>query len=93
MANLKSAQKKARKDVVRRKVNLARMSAIKTAIKKLYTALEEGTDAEAANVLFNEAQAKLARARGKGLLHRNTVQRKLSRLAKKVTISTATSAK
>ncbi|MCL4229227.1 30S ribosomal protein S20 [Candidatus Dependentiae bacterium] len=84
MANIKSAQKKARKDVVRHTINLARKTSIKTAIKKVLTALEQGVSTEETSVLLRDAEAKIARAKNKGTLHANTAARKISRLAKRV---------
>lgn len=83
MANIKSAQKKARKDIKRRAVNLSRKTALKTAVKKVIISLEQG-NIEATEATFKAAAAQLARAKNKGLLHANTAARKISRLAKKV---------
>lgn len=82
MANNKSAKKRVLQNEKRRQNNCSRRSAIKTAVKKVLTAIESTS----ANVelLFNDAQAKIARAKGKNLLHRNTAARKISRLAKRV---------
>jgi small subunit ribosomal protein S20 len=83
MANIKSAKKRARQDVVRRQVNLARKTAVKTAIKKVLTAVS-AQDYEASVESFKAAEAQLRRAKNKGVLHGNTVDRKVSRLALKV---------
>lgn len=83
MANTKSAKKQAKKNIVKRNRNLARRTSIKTAVKKVLTAVEQGTPEEAAKML-QDAQAKLARAQSKGLIHKNAARRKISRLAKKV---------
>ena len=82
MANLKSSKKSALQDKARRKKNLARKTAIKTAIKKVLLAVKEGSDT--ADALLRDVASQLGRARGKNLLHANTASRKLSRLAKKV---------
>jgi small subunit ribosomal protein S20 len=87
MPNIKSAKKRALQTTKRQLVNQARRSSIKTAVKKVMTALE-GSNIELAKKLFIEAESKLARARGKGLLHHNTAARKISRLAKKVSAAT-----
>lgn len=84
MANIKSAKKRVLQNEKRRLINCSRRSALKTAVKKVLTAIETGEKKEAITILFNDAQAKIARAKGKGLLHRNTAARKISRLAKKV---------
>lgn len=83
MANTKSAKKQARQSEKRRVCNLARRTAIKTAIKKVVVALEENGNAEKTQALLSDVAAKLARAKSKGVMHRNTAARKLSRLAKR----------
>lgn len=84
MANSKSAKKNVLQNEKRRVKNLARRSAIKTAVKKVLTAIDASASTEVVTALFNDAQAKIARAKGKNLLHANTAARKISRLAKKV---------
>lgn len=84
MANKKSAKKQAIQAVKRNKINVARKTAIKTAMKKVASALQEGKTVAEVQVLFNEAQAKCARAKGKNTLHHKTASRKVSRLAKKI---------
>lgn len=84
MANLKSAQKRARQEIVRRQRNTARKSSIKTAVKKVLESIERGDDLEVTRELLRNAESQLARAGGKGTLHKKTVARKISRLAKKV---------
>jgi small subunit ribosomal protein S20 len=84
MANSKSAKKNVLQNEKRRIKNCARRSAIKTAVKKVLTAIESSVAAETLQVLFNDAQAQIARAKGKNLFHANTAARKISRLAKKV---------
>lgn len=84
MANIKSAKKRAQQADVKRKRNLARKTAVKTAIKKVLVAIERTEDKAKVAELLREAEAKIARARGKGLLHKSTASRKISRLAKKV---------
>ena len=83
MANIKSAKKRAKTNEVRRERNVARRSELKTVSKKILDALD-AKDVANAKVLLREAEAKIARARGKGLLKKNTAARKISRLAKKV---------
>ncbi len=90
MANIKSAQKRARQNVVRKKRNLDRRSAIKTAVKKVLSAVE-ANELDQARALLKDAEGQLARAASKGVVHRKTAQRKTSRLAKK--ISSAAKAK
>lgn len=81
MANTRSAKKQARQSVKRQKVNLARKTAIKSAIKKVLSAIEQG-DADV-TALLKAAESKLARAKGKNTIHAKTAARKVSRLAKK----------
>ena len=84
MANIKSAQKQARKAEKRRAINLDRKTSLKTAIKKLLVAIDKKESKDALVALFNDAQAQLARAKSKGLIHANTAARKTSRLACRV---------
>ncbi len=83
MPNIKSSKKRDKQAEKRRVRNYARKSDVKTAVKKVLDAVAN-KDADSAKDLLRIAQAKLARAKGKGLFHRNTVARKMSRLAKKV---------
>ena len=83
MPNIKSAKKRVLQTAKRQLRNQARKSSIKTAIKKVVSAIENN-DIATARKLFIEAESKLAQAKGKGVLHRNTAARKISRLAKKV---------
>ena len=75
MANTKSAQRQIVKNEKRRKVNHARKSAIKTCYKKVIAALDAGKNKEEVMVIFNEVQAKCARAKNKGLFHARTASR------------------
>jgi small subunit ribosomal protein S20 len=84
MANKKFAEKRAKQSEVKRKRNNARRSSIKTAVKKVLSSIEDGVQVAVVTDLFNDAQAKIARAAGKGVLHKNTAARKISRLAKKL---------
>ena len=84
MANTKSAKKQILQSQKRNAINVARKTGIKTAIKKVMTALQEGKTEQEVQVFFNDAQAKCARAKCKGVLHRKTSARKISRLALKI---------
>jgi len=84
MPNIKSAKKRAVQSEKRRANNNSRKTSVKTAVKKVMTALETGLSVDETNVLLRDAEAQLARAKGKGLLPANTAARKISRLAKKV---------
>lgn len=83
MANIKSAKKRARQTIKRHQINLARKSDIKTAIKKVMAAVDK-KDIEAARELLKEVESKLARAKGKGTIHRRAASRKISRMTKRV---------
>ncbi len=80
MANTDSARKRIRQNTVRTARNTARKSRMRTFIKKVEAAITSG-DREAANLALREAQPEMQRAAGKGVIHRNTVARKLSRLS------------
>lgn len=84
MANIKSAKKRAKQSEKRRLVNLDRRTSLKTAVKKVMTSLEKKEDVAATRELLKDAEAKLSRAASKGLVHKNTAARKVSRLAKKI---------
>jgi small subunit ribosomal protein S20 len=83
MANIKSAKKRVLQTAKRQARNQARKSSLKTAMKKVVAAIEAG-NIEVSKTLLVEAESKIARAKGKGLLHRNTAARKISKLAQKV---------
>jgi small subunit ribosomal protein S20 len=80
MANHKSAEKRIRQTERRTAVNKARLSRIRTFVKKVETALEAG-DKSTAQAAFLAAQPELQRGVTKGVLHKNTAARKISRLA------------
>lgn len=83
MANLKSSQKQARKNIKQRAVNLARKTSVKTAIKKVLDAVNE-KNVTLIKELLKDAESKLARSGSKGTVHRKNASRKISRLAKRV---------
>jgi small subunit ribosomal protein S20 len=80
MANTPGAKKAIRKIARRTEVNKARRSRVRTYLRKFEEALTAG-DAGAAKVAFVEAQSELMRAVSKGVVHKNTGARKVSRLA------------
>ncbi len=84
MANTESAKKQARQNIVKRERNLARRTSIKTAVKKVLASIEKNDSLETIQGLLKEAESKLSRAKGKGVIHANTAQRKIGRLAKRV---------
>ena len=80
MANTPGAKKAIRKIERRTEVNKARRSRMRTYVRKFEEALEAG-DAGVAKTAFVQAEAELMRAVTKGILHKNTGSRKVSRLA------------
>ena len=83
MANTKSAQKAVRKIERRTAVNKSRRSQMRTYVRKVEEALE-AKDAPAAAQALKDAEPMVARAAQKGILHKNTASRKISRLTKRV---------
>ena len=83
MANTASARKRIRQIERRTERNTARRSRMRTAIKKVEVAIAGGDKAAAADAL-RAAQPEMQRAAGKGVTHKNTVARKLSRLSARV---------
>jgi len=83
MANTASARKRIRQNLRRNERNIARRSRMRTAIKKVETAIAAG-DKDAATSALRAAQPELQRASTKGVAHKNMVARKLSRLSARV---------
>jgi small subunit ribosomal protein S20 len=83
MANTEQSKKRARQADARYAVNKARRSRIRTFLRKVEEAIASG-DAAAAAEALKAAQPELARGVSKGVLHKNTVSRKISRLASRV---------
>jgi len=83
MPHHKSAEKRLRQTEKRTAINRARLSRVRTFVKKVESAIDSG-DKEAAQSDFRTAQPELHRATTKGVLHKNTVARKLSRLAARI---------
>ena len=88
MANTPQSQKRARQTERRTAVNKARRSRIRTFLKKVEVAIAGG-DAEAAKAALQTAQPELMRGVTKGVVHKNTAARKMSRLAARVKALTA----
>ena len=80
MANTPGAKKAIRKIERRTEVNKNRRSRVRTYLRKFDEALASG-DAKAAAAAFGVAQSEVMRAVGKGVIHKNTGARKVSRLA------------
>ncbi len=83
MANTPQARKRIRRNERRAEINGNRISRIRTFLKKVESALAGG-DKTAAQSALKEAQPELARGVARGVLHKNTASRKLSRLTKRV---------
>ncbi len=83
MAHLKSAKKRIRRNDRRAAINRARISRIRTYVKNVELAVASG-DKDAARTALKAAQPELHRGVTKGVLHKNTVARKLSRLSARV---------
>ena len=83
MANSPQAKKRARQADRRAAVNKARRSRIRTHLRKVEEAIASG-DQAAAQTALKEAQPELMRGVTKGVWHKNTAARKMSRLAARV---------
>ncbi len=83
MANTPQAKKRIRRNANRAEINGARVSRIRSYVKKVETAIEGG-DRQAAQAALKDAQPELARGVSRGVLHRNTASRKMSRLSKRI---------
>jgi small subunit ribosomal protein S20 len=83
MPHHKSAEKRLRQTEKRTAINRSRLSRVRTFVKKVEVAIATG-DKTAAQSALQLAQPELHRATTKGVLHKNTVARKLSRLAARI---------
>ncbi len=83
MANTRSAKKMVRKIERRTEVNTARRSRMRSFIRKVEEAIASG-DKSAAQDALRAAQPEIMRAASKGVLHKNTSSRKVSRLSARV---------
>ncbi len=83
MANTKSAKKMVRKIARRTEVNKSRRSRVRTYVRKVEEAIASG-DKTAATVALRAAEPEIMRGVTKGVLHKNTGSRKVSRLAARV---------
>jgi len=83
MANTKSAKKMVRKIARRTAVNKSRRSRVRTYVRKVEEAISSG-DKAAATVALKAAEPEIMRGVTKGVLHKNTGSRKVSRLAARV---------
>ncbi|MBJ26044.1 MAG: 30S ribosomal protein S20 [Alphaproteobacteria bacterium] len=83
MAHTRQAKKRIRQDASRTEVNRTRVSRIRTYTRKVEEALSAG-DQDAALKAFREMQPEFHKGASKGVFHKNTVARKLSRISKKI---------
>ena len=83
MANTPQAKKRIRRNDRRAEINGARVSRIRTFVKQVETALAAG-DKDLAAAALRRVQPELARGVAKGILHKNTAARKVSRLSRRV---------
>ena len=83
MANTPQAKKRIRRNANRAAINGARVSRIRTFIKAVESAIASGKKADAADAL-KMAQPELFRGVARGVIHKNTAARKISRLSKRV---------
>lgn len=83
MANHKSSKKRIIRNVKRALINGARMSRIRTFVKKVEIAIASG-DVDAARAALRAAQPELQRGVTRGVIHKNTASRKISRLNARV---------
>ena len=88
MANTPQAKKRARQAERRTEVNKARRSRIRTFLRRTEEAIVSG-DQTVAKDAFKSVQPELMRGVTKGVYHKNTVARKLSRLSKRIRALTA----
>ena len=83
MANTPQSKKRARQNERRLEVNKARRSRIRTFLRKVEEAISSG-DKSAAESALKQAQPELMRGVTKGVVHKNTAARKMSRLSHRV---------
>lgn len=83
MANTSSAKKRIRRDERRSHINTGRRSRIRTYIKRVEAAIEEGNK-DAASAALKEAQPEMMRGVSRGVYKKNTAARKISRLSHRI---------
>ena len=83
MANTPQAKKRIRRNAKRTDINHSRISRIRTFIRQVESAIEAGKKKDAAEAL-KMVQPEMARGVARGVIHRNTAARKISRLSKRV---------
>ncbi len=83
MANTPQAKKRIRRNAKRADINRARVSRIRTFVKQAESALASG-DKNEAQAALARVQPELSRGVARGVLHKNTAARKLSRLTRRL---------
>ena len=83
MANTSSAKKRIRRDERKSHINISRRSRIRTYIKRVEAAIEEGNK-DAASAALKEAQPEMMRCVSRGVYKKNTAARKISRLSHRI---------
>ena len=83
MANTPQAKKRIRRNATRATINHSRISRIRTFIKAVESAIASGKKADAAAAL-QKMQPEISRGVARGVIHKNTASRKISRLSKRV---------
>ena len=83
MANTPQAKKRIRRNANRSTINHSRISRIRSFIKAVESAIATGKKKDAAEAL-KQAQPEMARGVARGVIHKNTAARKISRLSKRV---------
>ncbi|MAL62627.1 MAG: 30S ribosomal protein S20 [Alphaproteobacteria bacterium] len=83
MANTSSAKKRIRRDEHKSHINISRRSRIRTYIKRVEAAIEEGNK-DAASAALKEAQPEMMRGVSRGVYKKNTAARKISRLSHRI---------
>lgn len=83
MANHLSAKKRIRQTARRTEVNHARLSRVRSYVRKVEEAIASGNKEQATEAL-RQVQPELMRGASKNLLHRNVVARRMSRLSKRI---------
>ena len=83
MAHHQSAKKRIRRNEKRRVINHARVARVRTFVKRVESAIAGG-DKSAANDALKLAQPEMHRGVSRGVLHKNTASRKISRLSKRI---------
>ena len=83
MANTPQAKKRIRRNSTRQVINHSRVSRIRTFIKAVEAAITAGKKSDATDAL-KKVQPEIARGVSKGVIHKNTAARKVSRLSKRI---------